>query len=98
MDPVAAQTNSFVVVAPLVTVVLLRAGVVTLPPTVVTTVPPTLALVVLQATSLLTASVEQMARSVLTLAMAIAALRAAGVETRLSIAVLVASRASATVP
>lgn len=93
----AAQTSSFVAAALLVTVVLIRAGVVTLPLTAVTTVPPTLAHVALLAISPLTASVVPMARSVLTLATVIAALWEAGVETRPSIVVLVARRASATV-
>ena len=95
---VVAQTSSFVVAVPLVTVVPLRAGAVTPPPTAATTVPPTLAPVVLPATSPLTANVAQMARSVSTLAMAIVALWVVGVETRLSIAVLVARRVSVPVP
>lgn len=95
---VAAPTNSFVVVVLLATVVLLRAGAVTLLLIAVTTVPQTLALVVLPATSPLTANVALMARFVLTLALETAALRAAGVETRPSIAVRDVRRGSATVP
>ena len=95
---VAAQTNSFVVVAPLVTVVLPRAGVVTLPPTAVITVLPTSAHVALLAISPLTVSVVQMAKYVSTPATVTAALWAAGVEVTPSIAVLVVRRVSATVP
>jgi hypothetical protein len=86
-----------VAVAPLATVVQRKAGVVTLRPIAVTTVPPILANVVLPVTSPLTASVAQMARFVLTPVLAIAAPAPVGVETRLTIAVLVVRRASATV-
>jgi hypothetical protein len=96
-DPAAAQTSSFVVEVPLVTAVPPKAGVVTLPPTVVTCVPLTLESVALLATSPLTASVAlPVERSASTLATETVVLLMAGVVLRLLIAVPDARRVLAT--